>query len=156
MNKPIELSKIIDCLEDGFEEYHNYLNKETAEIVFLSSEEMRAAEDDEPLDRFPEWQQEVINNAIDLFENPQNYISLPDQYDVHEWKMMETFALSLQDEKISNSLYNAIHRKGAFRRFKDLVFSHGVRDKWFDFRDKQYKKIAIEWCEAHDIPYIDQ
>ena len=24
---------------------------------------------------------------------------------------------------------------------------------WYDFRDKKYKQIAIEWCEQNELEY---
>jgi hypothetical protein len=40
----------------------------------------------EDLEEYPEWQRESIETAIDVEENWENYISLPDKNDIDEYR----------------------------------------------------------------------
>ena len=66
---------------------------------------------------------------------------------------MEQFSLSIEDQEISESLYNAIHGRGAFRFFKDSIHRFGIADQWYKYRDAALKRIAIDFCEANSIEY---
>jgi len=37
--------------------------------------------------------------------------------------------------------------------FKDKIYQYDIEDQWYDFKDKKYRKIAIEWCEENNIKY---
>ena len=152
MNK-VDLDKVLDALEFVSDEGDSYYNKETGEIVYVGHEDKRIADscDIDDLDRYPEWQRDTIEVAIDLEENWENYISLPSKFDVDEYEIMVEFSDSIEDVRISNQLSNALHGRGAFRRFKDTAIRLNVEKKWYDFRDEALKKIAVDWCEDNGI-----
>ena len=81
------------------------------------------------------------------------YLRLPTKLEIHEYHIMEEFIWTLKNEN-SNKLENAIRRKGAFRRFKDMVYRMGISQQWYDFQAEYYRKLAIEWCEDHNLEYI--
>ncbi len=49
------MSDIIDAIEIMTDESSSYLNMKTGEVVMITDEEMGAAEEDEPLEGYPEW-----------------------------------------------------------------------------------------------------
>lgn len=85
----------------------------------------------------------------------KNFLGLPTKFDIDEYRIMERFCLSIQDEKTSEALYIAIKGSGAFRRFKDSIHRLAVADDWYKYRDKALKGIAVGWCEENDIAYVD-
>jgi hypothetical protein len=50
-------------------------------------------------------------------------------------------------------IISAIRGRGAFRRFKDAICRYGIEDSWYQFRYEAFKKLAIEWCEHHNVLY---
>jgi len=68
---------------------------------------------------------------------------------------MERFCLLYPDGKISEILLQMIKGSGAFRRFKDAIYQHGIEDDWFKYLDEAYKEIAIAWLESHDLSFVD-
>ena len=52
----VKLSDIVEGLERQSEESFSYLNTMTGEVVSVTTEELRAAEEEAPLDDFPPWQ----------------------------------------------------------------------------------------------------
>lgn len=124
-------------------------------MVSVSGEELRLAEDEEPFDHLPKWQQENRKVAIDVVEIFDDYIELPTKYEINEYEMMEDFCDALDNQRHRDSLRNAIRGKGAFRRFKDQVNDLGIEKNWYAFRDERYKQIAIDWCNEHELKYVE-
>ena len=75
-----------------------------------------------------------------------DYIRLPTQYEIHEYEMMEDFTEQYPDKKTEIALLNALHGRGAFRRFKDTLIYLGIREEWFTFRNREYREVAERWC----------
>lgn len=155
MSFPIKIQSIIEELEMQFDESQTFLNKNTGEIVFVKLEDLRAAEDEEPFDHLPDWEQEDRKIAIDVVENFEDYLGFPTKYEVNEYEIMEEYCLSVSDQVIRNKLLGAIKGKGAFRRFKEKIIDFGIEENWYSFRDNRFKEIAINWCKDNSIDFIE-
>ncbi|MFQ5753453.1 MAG: UPF0158 family protein [bacterium] len=154
MAKPVKLDAIIDAIDFQSEERHSYFSKKRGEVVTVSNEEFDAVEENLPIEEFPDWQKEQIKIAQEILET-DDYIALPDACEIDEYRMMEQFCLSLEDEKLRDTMYYSIKGRGAFRRFKDNIDRYAVADEWYKYREEAFKEIAIEWCQEHNIPFID-
>jgi hypothetical protein len=155
MSIQIKLKDIIEEMEIQFEESRSLLNITTGEIGVVTSEDLRAVEDEKPFDHLPEWEQENRMIAIDVVENFENYIELPTKYEVNEYEIMENFCLTVIDQRKRESLLRAIRGKGAFRRFKDEIIDFEMEEQWYSYREECFKQIAIEWCQENKINYIE-
>lgn len=153
MNPPVKLSEIIDAIDLQSDEMAAYLNIRTGQIITISEEEVRAAEEGDPLDDYPEWQQDNIRIARDFLENEDDYLALPTKYDLNEYQIMEKFVLSLKDRETSELLYTSIKGKGAFRRFKDTLNRLQLDDEWYAYRDAALRQLAIDWCESNQVQF---
>jgi hypothetical protein len=58
----VKLRDVVDGLEMQGDEMTAYLNKRTGELVPTTSEELSAAEEEEDLDDYPEWQRRALAN----------------------------------------------------------------------------------------------
>ncbi len=150
----VKLKEIIEGLEflthDGF----SYLNTTTGEVVYVTREELRAAEEEAPLEDFPAWQHDVIRIAGEIVAT-DHYLLLPTRFDIHEYSIMERFCLAIDDDDLQDDLCDAIRGRGAFRRFKERLHAYGMAPDWYRYRDAVLREIAIVWCEAHDIRYTE-
>ncbi|MGM0877430.1 MAG: UPF0158 family protein [Bacillota bacterium] len=155
MSIQVKLKDIVEEMEIQFEESRSLLNIKTGEIVLVTSDDLRAAEDEKSIDHLPDWQQENIMLANDVVENFENHIELPTKYEVNEYEIMEDFCLKVSDRRKQDSLLRAIKGKGAFRRFKDKVIDFEIEDQWYSYRDERFKQIAIEWCQNNNVNYIE-
>ena len=153
--EPVSLSEITDAIKFQSEEMAFYFHKPTGEIVTITEEMMRAAEADEPLEAHPEWMWEGITIARDYLQNEQEYIGLPDQFDIHEYSVMERFCLDLEDREKGMELYHAIKGRGAFRRFKGKIHELGLADEWYKCRDEVITEVAKYWCIENNLPYYE-
>jgi hypothetical protein len=152
--KPVKLSDLIEEMDFQSDERSAFLNLTTGEVVSVTDEELRAAENDEPLEAFPEWQHDAIRLAGEIVET-DHYLPLPDKFDIHEYRIMERFCYSVDDEDMREDLCNAIRGRGAFRYFKDRIHAYGIVEAWYRYRDAALREMAIAWCEAHGILYTE-
>lgn len=132
----VTLSKIIEGLEMVDDIVDCYYNLHKDEI-FLSN-----------IGEYGDLSEDEID---ELFEES---IILPTQYEINEYKMMEDFIETIDNSEISNNLQRLIQGKGAFRRFKDYCIEMDIIQEWYNFRDKRYKEIAINWCKQNELEYM--
>ena len=85
----------------------------------------------------------------------EHYFPLPDQFELHEYQIMEQFCFSVEDVDIRDELCGAIRGRGAYRRFKDRVQVYGMAEAWYRYRDAALREIAVAWCEAHGLQYTE-
>jgi len=143
---------VIEHLDMLNDEITAYLNKQTGELVVLSTEELSAAEEGEDPADYPEWQQEAVLKAQEVIAS-DDWLELPDKFDIHEYNVMEEFCYSVADTQISERLLGQIRGSGAFRRFREAIDFFGIEQDWYRFRSETMERIAVEWLEANQIAY---
>lgn len=151
---PVKLSEVVDEMSMSGDEISTYLNRVTGEMVTVTAEEKRAAEDPDEWDDLPGWERENMPGVKEALES-EDYVILPGKFEIHEWSIMEDFAQSIEDEAASEELHTALHGRGAFRYFKDTIHRLGIEKDWYSFRDEAFKEIARDWLRANDIPFVE-
>jgi len=150
----VKLADIIDALEMQSDETRAYLNIKTGEVVTITDEELSSIDDDllgiirEPAEDSGEQTNEIIES--------EDYLELPDKFEINEYGMMEKFCLSLENDNLRDTMYRAIKGSGAFRRFKDSILRFELEGEWYKYRDQKIKEVAIEWCQAHEISFVEE
>ena len=152
MKAIVSIKDVVDEMDVPSDEHSAFLNQHTGELVTLSSEEISAAEEDDNVDDYPKWQQEMIIKAKEVISS-DDYLSLPSKFDIHEYNIIEGFCLSVENDKIRESLLDKIRGRGAFSRFKDAIQMNGIEENWYRFRQEELEKIAINWLEVNQISY---
>jgi hypothetical protein len=147
----ISLREVVEAMEALSDDWVSYLDPDSGEIITVTEEERRLAED-KSLDDIPEWQREVLPKIRAVLESDR-FLELPDRFDIHEWSIMEGFARGHDNDRIRQELLDAIHGAGAFRMFRSLIRRLGIEQNWYQFREERLAEIAREWLEAHKIPY---
>ena len=146
----VKLKDMIEGLEFLTDEGSSSLNTMTGEVVYVTTEELGAAEEEAPLEDLPEWQHDAIRIAGEILET-DHYLPLPDRFEINEYRMMERFCLSVDDDDQRDDLCDAIRGRGAFRRFKNKIHEYDIAEEWYRYRDAALREIARTWCEAHGI-----
>ena len=153
--KPVSLQSVVNEMDVPSDEMTAYINKKTGELFTVSEEETRIIEAGNDDDEFvPEWQKEVLPKVREVLQS-DDFVALPDKFEIHEYSIMERFCLSLPDEALQNELLHAIRGSGAFHRFKDAIHHKGIQDDWYRFRDQALKRIAIDFLESEGIAWQD-
>ena len=146
----VSLSKLLDHLDLMIDESQVFLNRKTGEVVLLTDEDLQAAEDGEDPEGYPEWQRDEIRKAKEVADS-EDYLALPNKFDLDEYRTMQDFCYSIADAKVREDLCRAIQGSGAFRRFKERIHRHGVQQQWYAYRDQALKEEIEGWCEANGI-----
>lgn len=127
----VKLSEVMDAIENTGDDMTFYYHKDTQSITYVMTNG-----DEELAEIEAHW---------------DHYIQLPSKYDVNDYHIMEEFIWNLDDEQQQNQLENAISGRGAFHYFRDLVDQFEITQKWYNFRETAYEKIAREWCHDEQI-----
>jgi len=133
----INLDIIVEALEMTDNETDFFFDREKNDTVMLSQ-----YSDD--------YQQ--VSDMIDEDEDDR-FIRLPSQREINEYGMMEEFVSNVRNDSQRTALEIALSGRGAFRRFKDTVIRFGIEKNWYAFRDKEYLRVAREWCKENNVEY---
>jgi len=138
----LEVPVAWEALEDAFEnnapEVHSYLHFDTGEVIRIV---------DGVAD--PSMHTRIMNDNRYLRIDP---VSSREQY-----RWMERFIATVEEEDLRRRLNVAIDGKGAFRRFKDALMSHPVdRERWFAFRSERLRSCMESWLTAHGIHSVER
>ena len=141
-NDPTEVPVAWEALEDAFEnnapEVHSYLHLQNGEVIRIV---------DGIAD--PAMHQRIMNDASYLRIDP---VSSREQY-----RWMERFIATVEEDELRHRLTSAIDGKGAFRRFKDVLMSFPVdRERWFRFRSERLRACMEAWLEAHSVSVVER
>ena len=149
---PVKLKDVVDALEEAGDQFSHYLDKRTGEIFMFTSDDWRAAESDDLISEYPDWQKGQILKAREILGS-DDFVRLPGEFDIHEYNIMEQFCLSYPNDRVGEELLRAIKGKGAFGRFKGTIHLRGIEKAWYAFLRQELEAVAIEWLEQEEIPY---
>ncbi|ERJ11080.1 UPF0158 family protein [Haloplasma contractile] len=153
--KAVNLEALADTMENMIEEHLYLLHKHTYEIVDIDYYYYQVVEENEEHDLYHgrlDWEKKVIEQAKDVFEHEDDYLAIPNQYDLNEYQMLKKFC-NLLSEADCTSCLQSIQGKGAFRRFKAFIRHIGLENEWYKFRSEKIKEIATLWCKANGLPF---
>jgi hypothetical protein len=151
MSAPVLIKDIVDALQMQFDELASYLDLDTGKVETVSTSLLREAEESE--EDSPEEEQDSEWKIAKRIVSTDRFLRLPDQFEVNEWEIMHDFSLSVRPESTRQDLLNALHGKGAFRYFKDIVHNRKLEEKWYAFRDEALRRIAIDWCKENEVTW---
>jgi len=151
----VALKDIVDALEYLTDEHFDYVDRLTGKVEIVSREVLGIAENGGTIDDVLHWQEDQFKVAEALFADWDRFEKLPTKYEVNEWEIMREFAESVEPERLSDELQNAIRGAGAFRYFKDTLRRYRREKDWYAYRAEALRQIAIEWCEENGIEYTE-
>jgi hypothetical protein len=148
--KPVSLTKVADELEMMSNDIEVYISTQTGHMVAVTEDLESMLDDDDP----PEWALDVIPEVREAL-NSDEFIQLPDAWEINDYDIMKDFCYAVQDEALRNDVLDLIRGGGAFRRFKGFVHRKGIEKDWYAYRERAIRQIAREFLEARNIPFID-
>lgn len=138
----IEVPVAWEALEDAFEnnapEVHSYLHFDTGEVIRIV---------DGVAD--PAMHSRIMSD--------QRYLRIDPVSSREQYRWMERFIATVEEDSLRRRLNVAIDGKGAFRRFKDALMSNPVdRERWFAFRSERLRACMESWLTAHGIQPVER
>ncbi len=143
----VRLSEIVEGMDLMSDQMTWYLHLPTGRVLFVTDEAFGAAEDNDEDAVEPE----ELAEARAVSERGEEYLALPDRFEIDEYRMMEEFAAEVKDSRQSDELLESLRGAKAFRRFKDTVRRLGLSDAWYAVRERAYNDAARAWCDANGI-----
>ncbi len=119
----------------GYGEYSAILDKTTGKIYYQSD-----FEDFEESEKFDEDEY-----------NPDIHIEIPHKNDLDLGKELVFKFVEKYLPDSYERVYNIFGRRGAYSRYKDLLDSKGLLQKWYDFEKQKEQAAIIQWCEENSI-----
>jgi hypothetical protein len=99
------------------------------------------------------WHSEFGDNDEELPDDidDEKYTAIPDK---RELDLGKTLVLDFAREFLPDD-YDEVRRifsrRGAFRRYKDLLVRQGALERWYDFSNKAEEVALREWCAQNGI-----
>ena len=152
MSLPVSVDDVARELDGLMEQTTAFINRKTGEITTITDDDMSLVEEESEEEDLPDWQVEMLPKIREIIAG-DNWLALPDKFDIHEWEIMRKYADSVDDEELSETLNRAIHGTGAFRMFRATIEDAGLREEWFAFKLQAVREIARVALEELGIPY---
>jgi len=89
-------------------------------------------------------------------ETSLDYVEVPHK---NELKLGQSLALSFIDQTLPdeyNFVASLFRKRGAYRRFKDMLQYQGLLEKWYEFEAQASDDALLAWCEENEIKLIDK
>ncbi|HUY00966.1 MAG TPA: UPF0158 family protein [Candidatus Deferrimicrobium sp.] len=133
---PIDLEHLCSAFEDDRSVLEYYLDLETGAILHTS-----------------EWDPEEAPLRIEqLEEECDRYLPIPYLTSDESYQIMVDFIEIIANKKLKRSLTLAIAGKGAFTRFKNVLYEYQVeRECWFKFKKEKVVDKVLEWLREMEI-----
>ena len=135
------MNKMADEFEAMFDGWSQFLNKKTCEIISLPDADNDYAD--------PEDEDEELYDKIAFSDD---YVRLPDKYELREKNVMYDFAESIGGN-LGDRLCSALRGRHPYRYFKDTADRLGLLQEYYDFRFAAYCRFAEAWCEENGLKY---
>ena len=126
-----QIIEIADNLDAGL---NCYFNLKTGEIKTILNFDSWQGADEEP------WEEEID----EIEENWPDYFQFEGMESHDSFRLMSDFIDTIDDQKLSNRLINALNKRKPFQNFKWEIDNSGeYRQHWFDYKKLRY----IEWVK---------
>lgn len=103
------------------------------------------------------WKSNVMDLEEEIpadLETSDRYIPVPHKNDL---QLGQSLALSFIDQEIPheyNFAASLFRKRGAYRRFKELLQAEGLLEKWFAFEANASDMALQDWCKENNIELI--
>ncbi len=168
----INLSELEFAFENASWEMAYFLDLETGEVIMMQDDirsQLEAIYEDAyngenkvdlpailAKSEIPGWQQKALLEA-DQVETGlgTHFIRVPQNTSREGYRDMERFIATISDERLHNRLWRAIQGRGAFRRFKSILFDYPAEcERWFAFKGAHTRQRSLDWLKYKGIEPI--
>ena len=89
-------------------------------------------------------------------DGSDRYLEVPHKNDLDLGRRL---ALAFVDQELpdkADGVYGFFQRRGAYRRFKELLNTRGKLERWYNFENRATEEALREWCEENGIQLIER
>ena len=136
-NAPVSVAAIVGEIDMIRDDSTLYVNRRTGDVRVMSHEYL--PDEDEPEEEEPadaaDWEREAMEEGREVVSNP-DWVALLGRFDVDDLDVMRRFARDASPAA-SRDLLEALHGRGACRRFRDEVRRRGLQKEWDTFQESR-------------------
>lgn len=140
-----ELEMAFDFVSSGMPmENSAYVSLETGAI------EYRSEFDDK------DWDDDGETDSEDVEFDNDRFIAIPHK---NELDLGRALVMRFADEMLPGryeQVEEFFRRRGAYARFKDLLASEGLLERWYAFEADAQERALREWCADNRIPLVER
>jgi hypothetical protein len=133
----VKISELLDAFEfasfNGPIESKVFIDRETGLCHFI-------AEGIEPDDELP----------ADI-EDSDRYLAVPQKNDLDLGQKLNMSFVERFLPKEYDAVVAIFHKRGAYRRFKELLEHRDVLEAWYKFEAEAIEQALKRWCQDHEI-----
>jgi hypothetical protein len=169
----IDLSELELAFDSGSDLISFYLDLETGEVISIGEEENDLFESvyesyyDEQSrtvdwesafekEHIYDWQREILQIADQIKAGlGERFIDIAPREPYEGYRDMEAFIVTVDDQVLQERLERAIHGRGAFRYFRDVLYDFPAeRERWFQFKQERLHQRVLDWLETQGITLL--
>jgi len=100
-----------------------------------------------------------LENEDDLPEDldvSDRYVAVPHKNDLDLGRRL---ALAFVDQELPgdrDTVIGFFRRRGAYGRFKDLLYTRDMLQRWYGFESRAMEEALLAWCEENGIRLVDE
>jgi len=155
MKGAVKLSDIVESWTSTDPWTTFYLDKETGDIIPITHAEFFQAEKPFLAEPQPDGKPDVKRVARAILNRDDRYILIPSRYDLDEFAIMEQFCSSVEDDRVSEILSEALKDIRGVDVFEQALIRHGMVEDWHSHLQQELIVAAKEWCENNDIDFTE-
>jgi len=88
-------------------------------------------------------------------EDSDEYIEIPHKNDLDLGNRLVMDFVAEQCPELLGKVHAIFKRKGAYSRYKELLDSKGLLEKWYDYENQHTKEALRQWCADNGIELTD-
>lgn len=151
----IKIDDIIEQLDFFDPDICSYYDRKQCTIISINTGDVEYVSfTDSDL---PDWEKQnyKIYQEIQNDIQQKRFVPLPDEFDLHEEKIIQDYCLQLTNHEQTNRLLCAFNGHKAFRKFKNQLYREKLEADYYQYKYQQMKAIAINWCKENKIKFVD-
>lgn len=133
------LSFAFEFVSSGSPMEHNaYVSLDTGEVYWTS--DLDPIEEEVPAD----------------LETSDRYLAIPHKNDLDLGRNLALRFVARELPECYEQAADFFRRKGAYARFKQLLESEGMLEKWYKFEEESVERALRDWCAENDIQVVEE
>ncbi len=97
------------------------------------------------------------NEALekDLRKHPDDYIDLPNEYEIDEVGMMDTYIENFPESDLKDELSETLVGRSPLSRFEEKMKENGLWEDWRQYRAEEFDWIARKWAADNGLTVVE-
>ncbi len=152
---PLSIGAILNEIDAITNDSSLYVNRTTGEVrviehEYISDDDANDLDDEDDPDE-PQWRLDAMAEGREMAANA-DWERLLGRLDIDDYDIMRRFARNA-GPAASRDLEDALHGRGRYRRFRDVIHRRGLQKEWIAFRSERLSRDVRSMLESRGIRF---